>query len=40
MTDLANDQIIDFIFVEPTARTSGPYNKAGQAELKRKENQN
>ncbi len=37
MTDLANDLIIDFIFVEPTAHTYGPYNKAGQAALKGKE---
>ena len=37
MTDLANDLIIVFTFVEPTARTYGPYNKAGQAALKGKE---
>ena len=37
MTDLANDLIIDFTFVEPTARTYGAYNKAGQAALKGKE---
>jgi len=36
MTDMANDLIIDFTFVEPTARTYGTYNKAGQAALKRK----
>jgi hypothetical protein len=40
MTDLANDLIIDFFFVEPTTRTYGTYNKAGLhwKEKKRKEN--
>ena len=37
MTDLGNDLIIDFSFVEPTARTHGAYSKAGQAALKGKE---
>ena len=37
MTDLDNDLIIDFTFVEPTARSHGAYNKAGQAALKGKE---
>ena len=37
MTDLATDLIIDFTFVQLTARTFGPYNKAGQAALKGKE---
>ena len=39
MTDLANDLIIDFTFVEPTARTYGPY-KSSRIEKKREENQN
>jgi len=37
MTDLANDRIIDCTFIKPTARTYGPYNKAGRAALKGKE---
>ena len=37
MTDLATDLIIDFTFVQLTARTFGPYNKAGQAASKGKE---
>jgi hypothetical protein len=38
MTDQGNALVIDFTFVEPTARTHvGTYNKAGQAALKGRE---
>jgi hypothetical protein len=38
MTDLNENIVIDFTFVEPTAKLFTPYNKVGQAALKGKEN--
>jgi len=32
LTDLGNDLIVDFIFIEPTARAHGAYNTLLQAQ--------